>query len=233
MNVEVLSIPTEKPRRDSYDLIITIDTLRASTVIIKALYNSAMGVYPVSTLSEAKKLKTILPSAILAGERKSFKIKGFDLGNSPLEFTKDNVNGKNIVLTTSNGTKVVKKFKKFGKTVTMALSNVKSVVEYSKNFQNILVVCSGSHGEVAMEDLYTAGVFVSMLEMPALNDGGLIARALSNEKPIKILKTAHHGRYLSEKGMAEDLVESCIERDVIPVLKRDPSGLNFFGRRIT
>ncbi len=233
MNVEVLSIPTEKPRRDSYDLIITIDTLRASTVIIKALYNSAMGVYPVSTLSEAKKLKTILPSAILAGERKSFKIKGFDLGNSPLEFTKDNVNGKNIVLTTSNGTKVVKKFKKFGKTVTMALSNVKSVVEYSKNFQNILVVCSGSHGEVAMEDLYTAGVFVSMLEMPALNDGGLIARALSNEKPIKILKTAHHGRYLSEKGMAEDLVESCIERDVIPVLKRDPSGLNFFGRQIT
>lgn len=192
-----------------------------------------MGVYPVSTLSEAKKLKTILPSVILAGERKSFKIKGFDLGNSPLEFTKDNVDGKNIVLTTSNGTKVVKKFKKFGKTVTMALSNVKSVVEYSKNFQNILVVCSGSHGEVAMEDLYTAGVFVSMLEMPALNDGGLIARALSNEEPIKILKTAHHGRYLSEKGMAEDLVESCIERDVIPVLKRDPAGLDFFARQIT
>jgi len=230
MNVEMLSVPSEKPRRDSYDLVIVVDTLRASTVIVKALYNGAMGVYPVSTLSEAKKMKAILPSIILAGERKSFKIEGFDLGNSPLEFTEKKVKGKNIVLTTSNGTKAIKKFRGFGKMVSMALSNVKSVAKYSQDFENILVVCSGSHGEIAMEDLYTAGVFVSMLEMPALNDGGLIARILSSEEPLKILKTAHHGRYLSEKGMTEDLVESCIERDVIPILKKDPIGLDFFGR---
>ncbi len=228
MNVEVLSVPTEKPRRDSYDLVVVVDTLRASTVIVKALHNGAMAVYPVGTISEAEEVKSVLPLAILAGERKSFKIKGFDLGNSPLEFTEENVKGKNVVLTTSNGTKAVKKFQGYGTTVSMAFSNVKSVASYSKEFQNILVVCSGSHGELALEDLYTAGVFVNQLEMPALNDGGLIARTLSSEDPIKVFKTAHHGRYLSEKGMAEDLVESCIERDVVPILKRDPMGLEFF-----
>ncbi len=231
MNIEVLSIPSEKPRHDSYDLIIVIDTLRAGTVIAKAVFNNAMGVYPVSTVGEALKLRKVIPSSILAGERKSFKIKGFDLGNSPLEFTKENVEGKNVVLTTSNGTKTVERFKEYGKVVTMAISNVHAVVDYtnSKSFQNVLVVCSGSHGEMAMEDLYTAGKYVSTFKMPALNDGAMVALSISKEEPLKILKTSHHGRYLSEHGMIQDLVESCAEIDVVPILKKDQSGVEFFG----
>ncbi len=232
MNIEVLSIPSEKPKHDSYDLVIVVDTLRASTVIAKALYNGAMGVYPASTIEKALKLRKLIPSVVLAGERKSFKIEGFDLGNSPLEFTKENVEARNVVLTTSNGTKTIEKFKGYGKLASMAISNVKATANYSnsKNFQNVLVVCSGSHGEIAMEDFYTAGKYVSMFEMPALNDGAMMALSISKEAPLKILKTSHHGRYLSEHGMVQDLVESCVKIDVVPILKKGPIGLIFFGR---
>ena len=229
MNVEVISLPCEHLKRDSYDLVIVIDTLRAGTTIAKALHNGAMGVYPVATVEEAKKLKEKVPSSLLAGERKSFKIKGFDLGNSPLEFGEDKIKGKNVILTTSNGTQAVKKFKEYAPIVSMALSNVKSVAKFSNSYENILVVCSGSHGEMALEDLYTAGRYISYLDFPALNDGGIIAKSISNEEPIKILKLSHHGRYLSQNGMGKDLAEACSQIDVVPMLKKDPFEIDFFG----
>ncbi len=150
MNVEVLSLPCEHFKRDSYDLIVVIDTLRAGTTIVQALFNGARGVYPVLSVEEAMMLKSKIPSCLLAGERKSFKIEGFDLGNSPLEFTEDKVKGKNIILTTSNGTRTVEKFKGYGPMVSMAISNVKSVANFSKDRGEILVACSGRHGEVAL-----------------------------------------------------------------------------------
>ncbi len=229
MNVEVLSIPCEHVKKDSYDLVIVIDTLRAGTTIAKALSNGASAVYPAGSVEEAVNLKKKIPFSLLAGERKSFKIDGFDLGNSPLEFNEKVVKGKNMILTTSNGTQAVNKFKAYGPLVSMALSNVKSVAEFSKSCENVLVVCSGSHSEVALEDLYTAGKYISYLDLPALNDNGIVAKSISSEKEIKILKMSHHGRYLSQHGMEMDLYEAIKETKVVPNLKKDPFGIDFFG----
>ncbi len=229
MNIEVLTLYTERFKKDSYDLIIVIDTLRAGTTIAKALYNGALGVYPVAEVEKAFEIRKKIPSAILAGERKSFKIEGFDLGNSPREFTKDVVNGKNIVLTTSNGTQAVERFKGYGLMVSMALCNCESVANYSKNYEDVLVVCSGSHGEVTLEDAYTAGKYISLLDMPALNDAGVLVKHVADEEDIKILKTSHHGRYLSQIGMGEDLLEACRKIEIVPILKEDPFRMNFFG----
>ncbi|NIA10939.1 MAG: hypothetical protein GWP10_14730 [Nitrospiraceae bacterium] len=52
---------------------------------------------------------------------------------------------------------------------------------------------------------------------------------MSKEEPLKILKTSHHGRYLSEHGMVQDLIESCVKINVVPVLKKDQAGFEFFG----
>ncbi len=229
MRIEVLLLPSQKPKLDSYDLVAIIDTLRATTVIVKAIEAGAMGIYPVKSISEAKRFKEIVPNALLAGERKAFKIKGFDLGNSPLEFTKENVSGKNVILTTTNGTKAANVYQNYGRVVAMALSNVKSVANYSKNFQNLLLVCAGSHGEVSLEDSYTAGKFVSFFEMVSLNDGAMLAREFAESDPMKVLKISHHGRYLSSIGMGADLEESLVERGVIPILKTDMFNLKFFG----
>ncbi len=230
MNIEVLLIPAQRPRLDSYDLIAVIDTLRASTVIVKALDVGAMGVYPVHSIPSARMVKKSIPSAVLGGERKSFRIPGFDLGNSPFEYTEESVGGRNVVITTTNGTRAVKMHEGYGEIVAMALSNFRAVAEYSGKLHNVLVVCAGSHGEVSLEDSYTAGRFISMFEMPALNDGAILARSISKEDPMKVMKTSHHGRYLSAKGMGEDLEEACVERNVIPILRKDPTGLAFFGR---
>lgn len=229
MKIEVLLLPSQKPRLDSYDLVAVIDTLRATTVIVKAVEDGAMGIYPVISIAEAERFKEIVPNALLAGERKAFKIKGFDLGNSPLEFTRENISGKNVILTTTNGTKAANIYQNYGKVVAMALSNVKAVANYSKNLQNVLLVCAGSHGEVSLEDSYTAGRFISYFNMVSLNDGAMLAREISRSDPMKILKISHHGRYLSSIGMGEDLEASLIQRNAIPVLKTDTMNLKFFG----
>ena len=87
---------------------LVIDVLRASTTIVTALANGAASVVPVETVEEARARKAALgPEAILAGERHSDPPEGFDLGNSPLEFTAARVQGLTIVITTSNGTKAL------------------------------------------------------------------------------------------------------------------------------
>ncbi len=229
MEVEVLNIYTEHFKKDSYDLILIIDTLRAGTTIAKALSNGALAVYPVAEVDKAFELKKKIPSAVLAGERKSFKIEGFDLGNSPRHFTENTVKGKNVVLTTSNGTQAVERFKGHGPIISMALSNYKAVVDYSKDFERVLIVCAGSHGEMALEDVYTAGKYVSELEMPALNDAAFVAKCIAKEEEIKILKSSQHGRYLSQIGMGEDLIDACEQIKIVPILKKDPFEMYFFG----
>lgn len=229
MRIEVLLLPSQKPRLDSYDAVAIVDTLRATTVIVKAISSGAIGIYPVNSVAKAKYLNKIIPNSILAGERNALKIKGFDLGNSPSEFSNESISGKNVILTTTNGTKAADMYKDYGTVVAMALSNVKDVVNFCTKFKNVLIVCAGSHGEVSLEDTYTAGKFVSFFDMASLNDGAIIARKISNEDSITTLKSSHHGRYLSSLGMEKDLEEALNEQNVIPILKTDMMNLKFFG----
>src|SRR5208337_966583 len=80
------------------DLIIVIDALRSGTSILNALTNGAEAVIPTMTLKEAYELRSQHPEYMLAGERGGHKPKGFDLGNSPLEFTSERVEGKSLVM---------------------------------------------------------------------------------------------------------------------------------------
>src|SRR5204862_138036 len=87
---------------------LVIDVLRASTSIITALANGAAAVVPVERVEEARARKATLdPGTLLAGERHGDPPEGFDLGNSPREFTPARVCGRTIVLTTSNGTRAL------------------------------------------------------------------------------------------------------------------------------
>src|SRR5207253_3831472 len=86
--------------------VVVIDVLRATTSVITALANGAKAVIPAATSEEAVRLASNLEKdgVLLAGERKTLKIEGFALGNSPVEMTPAAVAGKTIVLTTTNGT---------------------------------------------------------------------------------------------------------------------------------
>ena len=109
MRVEAVLTPAEialLPRRDLSDATcVVFDVLRATSTILTALFNGATRVYPVGTTAEAFTLRdTRLPAALLGGERGGVRIEGFDLGNSPREYTPEIVSGRDIITTTTNGT---------------------------------------------------------------------------------------------------------------------------------
>ncbi len=88
--------------------VMVIDILRATTSMVVMLENGAQKVIPVAKVEEALAMKALADeegrSICIAGERNGIKVDGFDFGNSPQEFTSDAVAGKEVVITTTNGT---------------------------------------------------------------------------------------------------------------------------------
>src|SRR5262245_35942829 len=88
---------------------VVIDVLRASTVIVQALASGCEAVIPTLEIDEARRIATSLPAgkSLLGGERHGLPIEGFDLGNSPGDYTDEVCSGKTLVITTTNGTKAI------------------------------------------------------------------------------------------------------------------------------
>src|ERR1700728_2869450 len=84
-----------------------IDVIRATSTIVTALARGAAGVQPVASVDVAFALKERNPKALLAGERGGRALPGFDLGNSPEDFTPEHVRGRPVILTTTNGTQAL------------------------------------------------------------------------------------------------------------------------------
>src|SRR2546428_6325065 len=110
MRVDVFFCPQEMTASDVSNRVVAIvDVLRASTSIAVALANGARAVIPLGSSEEVvSRGKSLARSEVkLAGERRMQAIPGFDFGNSPLEFTREAVEGKTILMSTTNGTAAV------------------------------------------------------------------------------------------------------------------------------
>ncbi|MEM3587051.1 MAG: 2-phosphosulfolactate phosphatase [Candidatus Jordarchaeaceae archaeon] len=197
-------------------VIILVDTLRASTTITTALDNGAKEIITTTTVEEAKKLaQQFGENMILAGERYGFKILGFQLGNSPLEFTPQRVKGKTIILTTTNFTQVANNVKKNSHVLIGCLINAKSVAQKAKRIAQetgkpITIVHVGRLNQHAPEDYITAQA---------------IKKYIQNKNPPqnlsqKILKTPN-AQHLIQIGYEED-VKYCSKLNTtttVPVYK--------------
>ena len=112
MNIDVI-ISADHIKEEYLDdkIVVVIDMLRATSVITTALANGAKEVVPMLTVEEAFNKKKELSEkgldALLGGERRAIKIEGFDFTNSPLEYTRDQIEGKSIILSTTNGTRAI------------------------------------------------------------------------------------------------------------------------------
>src|SRR5256712_7071153 len=143
--------------------VVVIDALRATTTIITALANGAKAVIPAATSEEAVRLASNLEKdgVLLAGERKSLKVEGFALGNSPLEMTPDVVGGKTIVLATTNGTPALVAVQGADPVLVGAPANFKALVARARAVLDerggLVIVCSGRQRHFALEESYTAG----------------------------------------------------------------------------
>jgi len=207
--------------------LVLIDILRASTSICQALQAGASSVIPVEEPGEAAQLREQLGSqnALLAGERKGFKIDGFDLGNSPREFTADMVKDRIIVMTTTNGTRLYARAAKSPLAVTGAFVNIAAVVDrVAAEARDLVILCAGTEGDFSPEDTLCGGMLIDRLEhrlgsKPTCNDAAVLARLFydhNRDKLSEAVANGAHGRYLIEHGMGEDVVFAA-KTDTIPV----------------
>ena len=208
--------------------IVVIDVLRASTTIAAALKNGAKEIIPVNNIESAVKLSGSMfgDVTLRAGERNAKMIEGFNLGNSPREYTEEIVKGKSIILMTTNGSAAMVKGRHAKNLVIGAFVNLSSVVEFLHELgENFLIICAGKENDFCMEDAVCAGRIINKLEKTndveiVPDDSAKAAAALDSvfgKSILKMLKTSEHGMYLAEAGFADDL-KACGEIDSIDVL---------------
>jgi 2-phosphosulfolactate phosphatase len=211
---------------------VVVDVLRATSTIVHALVNGARNVIPVATVAEAAMKKNELgrDTALLCGERGAEPIPGFDLGNSPLEFTPDVVADRTLVMTTTNGTPALLAASGASACLVASLLNVDAVVRRIADLDNdLLIVCAGREGRFALEDAVCAGVLVQRLRTTRravlkLDDGARAAVALaSRSRDIAgTLRRSAAGRALTRLGRSDD-VTFCAQLDVhdaVPVFEQ-------------
>lgn len=196
---------------------IVIDILRATTTIVTALANGAKAVVPAATSEEAVRLTANLEKNgyLLAGERRSLKIEGFQLGNSPREMVPGVVRGKTIYLATTNGTPALVAAQGADPVLVGAAANFKAVTQRARAHflerGEIAIVCAGRERQFALEDAYAAGRFVKALKRGAkkvvLNDAAAVALALTSHYAdwADALKGTAAARQLAEVDLGEDV----------------------------
>jgi 2-phosphosulfolactate phosphatase len=210
-------------------VVAVIDVLRASTTIAVALFNGARTVIPVADVDEAiSRARQFEKSQVrTAGERKMLPIPGFDLGNSPLEFTAEEVRGCNIVISTTNGTRALMALQGTRDTVVASYVNhiaVSAMLRAAARSNDISIVCAGTEGHVSLEDAACAGRYVRSLTQSnasiTLNDAARACALIDGrygDNIAEIFKDSSHGRSLAEAGFGEDLL-LCAQLDSHPVV---------------
>jgi 2-phosphosulfolactate phosphatase len=218
--------PSDLNRR----VVLVIDVLRASTSIAVALTNGARTIIPFESAEEAiTRSKSFERGDVrLAGERKMLPIPGFDLGNSPRQFSRDAVDGKTILLTTTNGTGTLLNTQGSRDVLIGCYVNYTAVLAMlraaTRVDTDITIICAGREKQFALEDAACAGRFVRGMSRRGartdLNDAATAAVLLDKRYGDDVAALFHasvHGRALAEAGFAEDLAV-CGDIDAFPVV---------------
>jgi 2-phosphosulfolactate phosphatase len=237
-SIEVLFTPADFDALAQRDLSETVcvvfDVLRATTSMLTALANGAQAVIPVEDIPEALEIRRQRPEVLLAGERHGHRILAdqtggvdFDLGNSPREYTAARVAGKTIVSTTTNGTRALRACTSAQATLVGALLNVGAVARRLIHLQppHLVVVCSGTFEQTALEDVLAAGALLELL-FPAFSnartsDAVLMARLLYRQHAADLLaglRLARNGSKLMENPELRDDVAFCARRDSLDLV---------------
>jgi 2-phosphosulfolactate phosphatase len=222
------------------EVAVVIDVLRASTTMIHALASGAEAVIPCREVEEARRIASDQPPGrvLLAGERQGLPIDGFDLGNSPNEFTPEVCRGKMIVMTTTNGTKALLACQEAARVLVAGFVNLSATAKMLRaDGRPVHIVCAGTDGHISFEDALLAGALSEELwnkyELCG-NDEAMIAVTSwydidshdGEEGGILFdyLNRGRGGRRVRELGFGKDIEDAaCVNRfDLTVELRREP-----------
>jgi 2-phosphosulfolactate phosphatase len=222
MDVHVFLTSSEvEPAVVAGRLAVVIDVLRATSTIVEALANGAAAVYPAASTEGALKLLSSLgrEDTLLCGERRWLKVDGFDLGNSPSEYTAERVAGKRLVMSTTNGTEALTAAAGADRVVVGSFLNLGGVARAVSGEVSLAIICAGQENTFSLDDVVCAGTLLNRVsavhgDQLSANDAALAAMALAErfEPGPGFLRQTLAGRSLSENGFGSDL-EFCAQID--------------------
>ena len=206
-------------------VVVVIDVFRATSTIASALHNGAKYIVPVDAVPKGVEISAQV-GGIAAGERDGKLADGLSHGNSPLEYTKDFIENKILVLTTTNGTRLLHMALVNGADdiVTGSFPNLTSVCNYLiKQNKNVILACAGWKDRFNIEDTLFAGAVIHRVKehFTIHCDSSLMAVNLYEQQKGDLLKFAenltHYHRLVNRFGYIDD-IEFCLTEDVADVL---------------
>lgn len=222
MNIRTTLVPSRRPIKfRPATVAVVIDVLRATSVIATAIQNGAASVVTAASVDIAREYRDGDKDILRGGERQCCRIDGFDFGNSPSEYL-DIVNGRVIVMTTTNGTAAIEWATESPQLITAAFVNRSVALCRIRNYEHIELICSGTDGMVSGEDVLLAGEMVAQLSKEhrqvELDDSSKIAMTFwqsafgdadATEVPTAALATkfgdCRGGQNLIQRGFEADL----------------------------
>jgi len=211
----------------SGSIVVIIDILRATSAICTAFENGALSLIPVSEISEAMEYKN--KGYLVAAERDGYVLDFADFGNSPFNFTREKVEGKTIVYSTTNGTGIINMASSAGKIVIGSFLNITALTKWLISEESdVVLFCAGWKNRFNLEDTICAGAIAERLMksdmFSTICDSTHASLDLwdlaKGDVQAYIQKVAQRTR-LRNKGL-DDCIEFCLTPDFskkIPVIK--------------
>ena len=225
MNIDIVISADYIRESDIKDkIVVVIDVFRATSVIVTAFKNGCKSFTPVRTIEEALKLKETNPNILLGGERRGLKVEGFNFSNSPLEYTSENIKGREVAFTTTNGTRALTKCSSASKVLIGAMINGRAVADRLNEInKDVVIVNSGTEGRFSIDDFICSGYIISEV-LKRNNNVELtdIARLAAidyskEENVLDYISKAKHYEYMISINLEED-INYCIQKDKTEVV---------------
>jgi len=214
--------------------VVVVDLLRATSTICQALAAGARDVVPFLEVDEARAAADKLHRSkyVLGGERKGKQIEGFDLGNSPGDYTPERVAGRRLLITTTNGTQALRHARLAERVVVGSALNRAAVTEAIRRAERVDILCAGTEGQVSQDDLLGAGAIVHGLgdrwqrnelaesvedDWAKLLEAARSASCSPSEQLAIELRPTPGGRNLLGIGLDDDLV-FCAQLDRLEIV---------------
>ena len=201
---------------------VVIDVIRATSTICQALAAGYQRVFCAAEVEEARALREALGEGVLGGERNAVRIPGFDLGNSPREYVQPA--GETLILSTTNGTRaVVAAAQRCERVFIASLLNLAGVVEAARAAgEDVVVVCAGVQGTLALDDAFVAGRIVELLGWERTDAAETAARLVTTWSGAEeAFRASKSGRNLMENASElEPDIPFCARESVLDVVPR-------------